>query len=203
MVGISPSTVVADGSTHTVTISGSNFRQNSSEVFVASGSQVTSQFVDSGDLTVTLLPSQNGLFAINTVPTGQVTLGDSSILTWIVQPAANLSNQNIAFTIADPAPTVTSVSAVLNNTSNPCSANLLCQLIISGSGLVFDTQYQISSPSTSLQRATWPNTNLPWTSVTTTSFSVPSAGTYTVIISNPNQAGGGTATVPGQFTVAP
>jgi hypothetical protein len=129
-------------------------------------------------------------------------LGASFDSTWIVQPAANYSNQNFGFTIADPVPTVNSVSAVLNNTNNPCTPNLLCQLIITGTGLVFDTQYQITSPITALSRASWPSTTLPWNSVITSSFSLPSAGTYTVVLSNPNQAGGGTATVQGQFTVA-
>ena len=120
----------------------------------------------------------------------------------MVQPAANLGNQNVSFTIADPAPTITSVSAVLNNSTSQCTANLLCQIVINGTGLVFDSQYQILETGASLQRATWPNTSLPWTTVTTTSFSLP-AGTYTVVVTNPNQAAGGPAAVQAQFTVTP
>ena len=202
VTGVSPNVIVADGASHTITIVGSNFRQTS-EVFVGSGSQVGSQYVDSGHISITLLPTPNGLFALGLSSGGQVTFADSYVQAWIVQPAANLSNQNFGFTIADPAPIVASVSAVLNNSNNQCTANMLCQLVINGTGLVFDTQYQISNPSTSLQRATWPNTALPWNTITTTAFSVPSAGTYTIVISNPNQAGGGTATAAAQFTVGP
>ena len=201
VTGITPTPITADGASHTITIAGSNFR-TTSEVFIVGGSQVQSTYVDPGHLTITLLPSPNALFVVNTPSSSQVLLGASFDSTWIVQPAANYSNQNFGFTIADPVPTVTSVSAVLNNTNNPCTPNLLCQLIIKGTGLVFDTQYQILSPSTTLQRAAWPSTSLPWISVTTSSFSLPSAGAYTVVLSNPNQAGGGTATVQGQFTVA-
>ncbi len=199
---VSPNVIVPDGASHVITIVGSNFRQTS-EVFVGSGSQVVSQYVDAAHINVSLLPTTNGLFAMSLTSGGQATFADSYVQTWIVQPAANLSNQNLGFTIADPAPTISNVSAVLNNSSNPCTANMLCQLVINGNGLVFDTQYQIMNPSTSLQRATWPNTALPWNTITTTSFSVPSAGTYTIVISNPNQALGGTATATAQFTVAP
>jgi hypothetical protein len=149
------------------------------------------------------MPSEYGLFAMTTASQGTATFGDNYQQTWIVQPDSNYSNRNYGFTIADPPPTVTSVSAVLNNSTSACTANLNCQLVVTGTGFVFDTQYQISNPSTALQVATSPSTNLPWASVTTTAFSVSAAGTYTLIVTNPNQAGGGSATVQAQFTVAP
>jgi hypothetical protein len=199
---ITPNVITADGASHTITFAGLNFRSNS-EVFVVGGSELSTQFVDSGHLTITLLPSTNALFAINETSSSQVYLGASTVNAWVVQPVANLSNQNLGFTIADPVPTITSVSAVLNNTSSPCTPNLNCQLIITGTGLVFDTQFQITNPSTALDRAAWPNTTLPWSSLTTSAFSLPASGTYTVVITNPNQAGDGSATAQGQFTVTP
>jgi hypothetical protein len=201
VTGITPSPITADGASHVITIAGSNFRSNS-QVYVVGGAEVTKQYIDANHLTITLQPSTNALFAINTTSSAQAYFGASTYSTWVVQPVANSSNQNLGFTIADPPPTVSSVSAVLNNSNNPCTANLLCQLTINGTGLVFDSQFQITSPATSLQRATYPATALPWNWVTTTSFSLP-AGTYSVVVSNPNQAGGGTATAQGQFTVAP
>jgi hypothetical protein len=200
--GVTPADVVADGASHALTISGTNFSQTS-EVFVSGGTQVQSQYVDTGHVTISLMPSQNGLFALNAASGGQVTFNDASVQTWIIQPAANLGNQNMGFTISDPVPSVTSVTAVLNNSTSECTVNELCQLVISGSGLVFDTKYQIQNQNITLQRATWPSTNLPWATVTTSSFSLSTAGTYTLIISNPNQPSGATATAQGQFTVSP
>jgi hypothetical protein len=202
VTGVSPSVTVADGAPHTLTITGSNFTPTS-EVLVGSGTQIAGQFVDSGHITMSLMPSEYGLFAMTTASQGTATFGDNYQQTWIVQPDSNYSNRNYGFTIADPPPTVTSVSAVLNNSTSACTANLNCQLVVTGTGFVFDTQYQISNPSTALQVATSPSTNLPWASVTTTAFSVSAAGTYTLIVTNPNQAGGGSATVQAQFTVAP
>jgi hypothetical protein len=196
-----PSPITADGMSHTLTVSGLNFRPNS-EVLITGGAQLSAQFVDSNHLAITLLPSPNALFVVNETNSSQVNLGDGARNVWVVQPVAGFSNQNVTFTIADPPPTITSVTAVLNNSNSPCTTNLLCQLVITGTGLVFDTQYAIANPGTTLQLADSPNTVLPWNTVTTTSFSLSSTGTYNVTVSNPNQAGGGTATAQGQFTLS-
>jgi Putative Ig domain len=201
VTGVTPSPITADGSAHVLTIAGSSFRNNSS-VFLVGGAALSTQFIDSNHLTVTLLPSTNALFAVNQSSGSQVLLGAGSPYLWVVQPVAYVSNENFGFTIADPPPTITSISAVLNNTNEPCTSNLLCQLVVSGTGFVFDTQYQITNPSTGLTRAVWPNTAPPWNSITTSAFSVPSAGTYTVVVSTPNQVGGGMSTAQGQFTIS-
>ncbi len=198
---ITPSVVVADGSQHQLTISGSNFRSTSG-VYSFGGGPIQMQYVDSGHLTINLQPSVNGLFAMSASSGSTISVTDQSVTLWVVQPVANVSNQNIAFTVADPAPSISSVNAVLNNSTSPCSANLSCQLTINGSGLVFDTQYQVTGQSLSLVRSLWPNTTLPWNTVTTSAFSLP-AGTYTLVVTNPNQAQGGSASAQGQFTVAP
>jgi hypothetical protein len=199
VAAVTPSPIVADGQSHVLTVSGAYFR-STSYVNVA-GVSLSTHYVDAQHLTMTLLPSTNGLFAINMANNAQDSFGAQTAIVTVIQPDANASNQNQGFTIANPPPTITSISAVLNNSSSPCKANYLCQLVISGSGLVFDSQYQIQNPSTVLQRSSWPSSNLPWDTVTTSSFWVSSAGTYSVVISNPNQAGGGTATAQGQFSV--
>lgn len=116
------------------------------------------------------------------------------------EPYSMVSNQ-AAFTVFDPPPTVTSVTAVLNNSTSPCTANLNCQLVVQGGGLVFVTGYQIVETNTTLIRAANPSTPIPWNTVTTSAFSIATPGIYTVVITNPNQPGGGSASVSAQFTV--
>jgi len=197
---ITPGVVTADGASHTITVAGSNFTPTS-EVFVGSGSKVTALFVDSGHLTIKLVPTSKGLFAINQPSSSQVTFLDSAVPTWVVQPVANAGNMNESFTIADPVPTVTSISAVLDNTSSPCAPGLYCQLIIDGTGFVFDSQIQIVK-SASLALATLPGTIPPWNSVSSTPFKISGPGWYDVTITNPNQAGGGIASTQMHFTLS-
>ena len=59
----------------------------------------------------------------------------------------------------------------------------------------------IVQTGTSLIRAVYPSTPVPWNSITTSAFSVTSAGTYTLRVANSNQPGGGSASVDVQFTV--
>jgi hypothetical protein len=199
---VTPTVVTANGIAHTLTVTGLNFT-GTSEVLITGSAPLLTQFVDMNHLAITLQPTTNALFAISTTSSYQVPLGASSPNIWVAEPGAYFSNQNLSFTIADPVPAITSVQAVLNNSTSPCTPNLNCQLIITGAGLVFDTQYSITGLAATLLLTSHPNTVLPWSSITTSSFSVPTAGTYTVVISNPNQAGGGTATAQGQFTVVP
>jgi len=197
---ITPSIVTPDGALHTVTVAGSNFTPTS-EVFVGSGSQVITKFVDAGHLTFTLLPTPNGLFAINEPSSSQVAFVDSAVPTWVVQPVASPGNLNESFSIADPVPTITSVTAVLDNSSSPCGAGLYCQLVINGTGIVFDSQIQIVGLSKPLVLATFPTTNLPWNTVTTSAFKIGGPGFYDVMITNPDQAGGGIASAQRHFTL--
>jgi len=118
----------------------------------------------------------------------------------VLEPYAMTSGQ-VNLTVFDPPPTVTSVTAVLNNSTSPCTANLSCQLVVQGGGLVFVTGYQIAETTTTLIRAANPSTPIPWNTVTTSAFSIAAPGTYTVIITNPNQPGGGSASVTAHFIV--
>lgn len=76
-------------------------------------------------------------------------------------------------------------------------ANVNCQLLVTGTGLVYWTQYLVTQGNQSLIVAQDPSTPIPWNIVTTSAFAV-AAGTYTLHVTNPNRS---PATA--QFTVAP
>ena len=126
---------------------------------------------NSGSLSTTLIPGSGG-GVLGPLNEGTYALS-------IVQPYTYGSNSNYTFSIYDPAPTISSVTAVLNNTSQACTANLNCQLVINGSGLVYGTTYTIIETGTTLVKSVYPATPVPWTTVTTSAFSVATAGTYT------------------------
>lgn len=190
---VSPASLLVDGQSHTITISGSNFR---STTYVDGGFQPV--FGGSGSLSFTLSPSATGAFGLP--GGGGLSEGFSNL--WIVQPYSNASNRDKGFTIYDPVPTISSVQAVLNNSTQPCTSNVYCQLIINGTGFVFSTQYQVGTVSLGSCVATSPSTPIPWSNVTTCAFSLPSAGTYTVTITNGNQQGGGSGTANATITLA-
>jgi len=181
--GLTPSSVTLDGKQHAITVSGSGFRSSAS-VYVVGPGQVSTTFVNVGALSFTA-PQDAGSYQL-----------------WIVEPFAYTSNQ-VTLPVYYPSPTVSTVSAVLNNSTSPCRANLNCQLVISGTGLVYSTQYLIVQTNALLTASVYPSTPIPWNTVTTGAFSVSSAGTYTLQVTNSKQPGGGTASVQAQFTVAP
>ena len=197
ITSLSPSSVIVDGQQHAITINGTNFR-SSAYVFVSGGGQVPTGFVSGSALTFTLSPTLNAAFSTGA---GGPLLGEGSSTLWIVQPDSYTSN-HVTFSVFDPVPTVSSVNAVLNNSSQPCTANTSCQLVINGAGLVFATTYTIVETNTALIRAANPNAPIPWNTVTTSAFSVSPPGTYTVKVTNPNQPGGGSASAVGTFTVS-
>lgn len=193
ITSMSPASVIVDGQTHVITVNGTNFRTNS---FLAiGGATIPTTFVSSTALTFTLSPALGGAFS-----PGAGVIGEGVFFFQSQEPYSMVSNQ-ASFTVFDPPPTVTSVTAVLNNSNNPCTANLSCQLVVQGGGLVFVTGYQIAETNTTLVRAANPSTPIPWNTVTTSAFSVTTPGTYTVVITNPNQVGGGSASVTAHFTV--
>ena len=183
ITSLNPPSMTLDGQTHTVTINGTGFQ---SGAYVYNAQNVTT-YVSSQALNISLAPT-------NPIVT------DTNLQFWIVQPYSRISNK-VSFTIYDPPPTISSVTAVLNNSTQPCTANSTCQLVVSGGGLVYDTAYTIADTGQSLGRAVYPSTPVPWNTVTTTAFTAPPAGTYTLNVTNPNQAGGGTATAVATFTV--
>jgi hypothetical protein len=156
----------------------------------------STSYASTNALTFSLVPALNGAFSL-----GGVLVGEGTHQMWTVEPYAYNSNQ-AGFTIYDPPPSITSVTAVLNNSSQPCTPNLSCQLVINGSGLVFATAYAILETGQSLITASAPGTPIPWNTITTSALSVTSPGTYTLVITNPNQPTGGTATATHTFTVS-
>jgi hypothetical protein len=121
----------------------------------------------------------------------------------IVQPYTNGSNTDQTLTIYDPVPVISSVNAVLNNSTQPCKVNQNCQLVVNGSGLMYGATYRIVQTGTNLVAATTPSTPVPWNTITPSAFSVFSSGTYTLRITNSNQAGGGMASAQAQFIIRP
>jgi PKD repeat protein len=192
ITSVKPSSIVIDGQSHTITVGGSGIRSNAQ--LKAGYTSLTTAF-NSGSLSTTLIPGSGG-GVLGPLNEGTYALS-------IVQPYTYGSNSNYTFSIYDPAPTISSVTAVLNNTSQACTANLNCQLVINGSGLVYGTTYTIIETGTTLVKSVYPATPVPWTTVTTSAFSVATAGTYTLQIISGNQPGGGSASATAQFTVSP
>jgi len=190
-----PPSVIVDGLNHTITVNGTNFRSNA-YLFLMGGGAVTTTYVSSNALSFSLTPALGGAFS-----EGGVLVGEGTHQLWAVEPYSYNSNE-AGFPIYDPVPTLTNVTAVLNNSNQPCTTNLNCQLVINGSGLVYATTYAIRETGQSLVVAANPGTPIPWNTITTSAFSVASPGTYTIVVTNPNQPGGGTATATATFTVA-
>jgi len=194
VTSITPPSVTVDGQSKTITVNGSGFRNGAYFVGNALG-EFPATFVSSSALTFTLTPSATAAYGL-----AGGGLSEGAHQFGVLQPYSSLSNQNQSLTIYDPVPAISSVQAVLNNSNQPCTANLNCQLVVNGSGLVFATTYTIVETGTSLVRAVYPSTPIPWNTVTTSAFSL-AAGTYTLQVTNYNQPGGGSVAVTAQFTV--
>jgi hypothetical protein len=182
ITSLTPPSMTISGQQQTVTVNGTGFR---SDAYVYNAQNVTS-YVNSTALEITLAPS-------NPLVT------DTTIQFWVVQPYSQISNK-VSFPIYDPPPSVSGVAVVLNNSTQACTANSNCQLVITGGGLVYDTSYTIAQTGQVLSAAVYPTTPIPWSSITTSAFSLP-AGTYTLDVTNPNQPNGGSATAVATFTV--
>jgi len=196
VTGVTPASVTVDGQNKTITVNGSNFRNGA---YIYMSGQLPTTFVSGNALSFNLAPRVGVAYGVP----GGTGFNEGSYTLWVVQPYSDTSNQDKRFAIYDPAPTVSSVQAVLNNTTQPCKPNLSCQLVVNGSGLVYATQYLVTQGNQSLTRVQDPGTPIPWNTVTTSVFSVSAAGTYTVQVTNPNQASGTPATVSFQFVVSP
>lgn len=191
---LTPPYLTIDGQQHTVTVNGTGFRNNA---YLYDGGTISTAYLSGQALTFTLSPSTTAGFTAG--PSGPF-FDDGTTQLWTVQPFSYISNQ-VNLTIYDPPPVVSSVTPVLNNSKQPCTANLNCQLVVNGGGLVFDTSYTIVETGQHLIVASNPGTPIPWNTVTTSAFSVSSAGTYTLSVTNPSQVRGGNATATATFTV--
>jgi Big-like domain-containing protein/putative Ig domain-containing protein len=195
ITGLTPASVIVDGQVHTITVNGQNFRNNA---FVTIVGATGTTFVNSTALSFTLTPSSFGAFGL--AGGGVISEGGTPLA--VLESYTNISNSG-NLVVFDPPPTITSVSAVTNNTTSPCTTRISCQLVIQGSGLVFVTTYKITETNTTLLRDINPSTPIPWNTVTTSAFNISTPGTYTVTVTNPNQPAGGSATATAHFTVVP
>jgi hypothetical protein len=197
ITGASPASVILDGAQHTITVNGSNFRSNATLSLYNTAVPMT--YGSSGAVSFGVYP---GMDAWSPNPPGgsQVQFSAGSNPLKIGQPYSLVSNQDKVFTVYNPAPAVTSVSAVVYNTSNPCHAGANCQLVISGTGFMSDTDYLIKETSADVGAPTHPSTTVPWSAVSTGAFPVSSAGQYTLRVTNTNTSSG-TAFVEVKFTV--
>ncbi len=194
-----PPSVIVDGQNHTITVHGTNLR-NDSMLEVGSNSPSPTTYVSPTTVTFNLYPAPGGAFS--TSPGGGV-YGETTYALKIVQPYASFATSSINFAIFDPPPTVSSVTAVLTNSSQPCRTNVSCELVVTGTGLVYSTSYLVVESSQSLSRDVYPSTAIPWTQVTAGIFSVSTAGTYTLRVTNISQPSGQPAIVNIPFTVQP
>lgn len=194
IAGLTPTGVTIDGAQHTITVNGTGFRSNA---YIYDSGTIPTTYVSAQALSFVLSPAANSPFSAG--PSGPY-FDDGTTQLSIVQPYSYRSNP-ANLPIYDPVPTVSSVTAVLNDSTQACTAGSLCQIVVSGSGLVYDTSYTIGGPNLALAVAANPSTPVPWSTITTVAFTAPAAGTYTLEVTNPNQPGGGAATAVGSFTV--
>jgi hypothetical protein len=193
-----PPSVIVDGQDHTITVHGTNLR-NDSMLEIGSNAPSPTTYVNPTTVTFNLYPAPTG-FA--TSPGGSP-YGETTYALKVVQPYASFATSSINFSIFDPPPNVSSVSSVLNNTNQPCRANLSCQLVINGTGFVDITSYLIVQSGQTIYLDDHPSTPIPWTQVTVGAFSVPTPGTYTLRVTNGFEPNGQPASVDVPFTVQP
>jgi hypothetical protein len=191
---LSPTTITANGGSKTITVRGSNFLPTS-QIFVQYEPQQT-VYVSATELQVTLQPSSSAPLQL---ANGEG-LGQSS---WPLRVQENYAMPSAFgnFTIALPAPVITSVTSLYNTTTAPCTDNFPCQLVINGSGFNYSTSYQVVGNSQVPFLDAGPNSLEPWTQVVVDGFSPPAPGNYTIQVTNPNQANGGSASATGTFQV--
>jgi pimeloyl-ACP methyl ester carboxylesterase len=187
-------TIVSDGTAKTITVTGKGF-QPLSELFVQYNQQPT-VYVSPTELQVTLQPGTGSPFIL--AGGSQISPGNWQIR---VQAPYTMPSNFGSFAIALPPPTVTGVQSSLYKSSAPCTPNFICYFLITGSGFSWQTTFQVVGSSQYIGSDQAPQTVEPWTQITATNFVPPQAGTYTVQVTNPNQANGGSASASGTFQV--
>ncbi len=193
-----PSSVTIDGASHTVTLNGANFRSTSYIVTNFGNWPVT--YIGPTAISFTLYSVAPGPLCVNA--NGTSCLDAQTLQQSVIEPYSDISLTSIGFPIYNSPPTLSSVAAVLDNTNQPCTANQLCQLEVTGSGFSYgsDTLMLIVEANESLTAATYPSGPAPWTQLITGAFSLPS-GTYTLQVTNTHQAGGSNVSVSKTFQV--
>ncbi len=194
-----PSSVTIDGASHTFTLNGANFR-STSYIVTNGGGTLPSTYVGPNALSFTLYVGS--FYPLCANPNGTDCFDAQTLPQWVIEPYSNISTTSVGLPIYNPPPTLSSVAAVLDNTNQPCTANQLCQLVVTGSGFSFtgDTSMLIVEANESVTIATYPSGPPPWGQIITGAFSLPS-GTYTLQVTNNHQAGGSNVSVSTTFQV--
>ena len=194
-----PTSITIDGGSHTVTLNGANFR-STSYIVTNGGGTLPSTYVGPNALSFTLYVGS--FYPLCANPNGTDCLDAQTLPQWVIEPYSNISTTSVGLPIYNPPPTLSSVVAVLDNTNQPCTANQLCQLEVTGSGFSFvgDTNLLIVEPNLTTSAASYPSGPPPYTQILTGAFSLPS-GTYTLQVTNTHQAGGSNVSVSMTFQV--
>ncbi|HEV3074250.1 MAG TPA: putative Ig domain-containing protein [Thermoanaerobaculia bacterium] len=194
-----PSSVTIDGGSHTVTLNGANFR-STSYIVTNGGGTLPSTYVGPNALSFTLYVGS--FYPLCANPNGTDCFDAQILPQWVIEPYSNISTTSVGLPIYNPPPTLSSVQAVLDNTNQPCTANQLCQLEVTGSGFSFvgDTNLLIVEPNITTSAVSYPAGPPPYTQILTGAFSLPS-GTYTLQVTNTHQAGGSNVSVSMSFQV--
>ncbi len=196
-----PSSITIDGQNHTITLNGSNFR-STSYIIMNGAALPPTTYIGPNALSFTFYPKNGAAFCADPNGIGSACVDAGNVMQSVIEPYSNISLTSASLAVYNPPPTVTSVAAVLDNTNQPCTANQLCQLIVTGGGFSFrsDTSFLIAEANLSLTAAVVPSSPPPWSQIITSAFSLPS-GTYTLQVTNNHQAGGSNVTVSGSFQV--
>jgi len=205
ILGYSPASVVADGQQQTVTVTviGQNFRSGAYLVPYPSGGEVPVTYLSPSALAITLNRGNNGdVCPLRPAPSGPPYC-ESSYTHVVLQVDSDRSDEAGGFAVYDPPPTVTSAVPYFNNSTNPCYPHAGCQLVLQGSGLNFNSTFQVLETGDMPTRLAIPPTAPPWTTETVGLFYPTTAGTYTLRVTNNHQPNGQPASVDFQFTVQP
>jgi hypothetical protein len=207
LTSITPPDVTSDGATHTFSVIGTGFRNDTVVLPTINypllmDNHVIAYFYltvpSSTNATFSTYPSLVAPVALS--PDGSRPQGAADYALSFNQVYSDQSN-TLPFSIYDPPPVITSIVPFATGTNNqPCHAGQSCQLIINGTGFSYETA--ITLPGTNIARFDHPNVNVPWTQLTTSAFGT-SATTYTLTLTNPHQRPGVNGTTSGQFTINP
>ena len=193
---VSPANALPTGSPVTITVQGQSF-QASSQIFLDYAAQPTT-FVSPTVVQFTMLPSQYSVLQTQS-GTG---FGPYSNYPLRVQAPYTTPSNFVNFAISLPPLTISGVQASVYNTVRPCYTGAVCVLNVSGTGFTAYTNVQVVGGPQGYSRTTT-SASAPWTQMTILSFIPPSAGTYTLQLSNPNQPDGSTASASATFTAYP
>jgi hypothetical protein len=193
---ITPSVITPDGTTKTVTVEGRGFQAKSQLQFW--NAPEPSTFVSPSTVQFSLPPSK--WYALST-PDGASGLDAGTPIEISFRTPYTMPSNKSAFSIVLPPPGLSGVVPHLYNSARPCVPNMNCGLDLTGSGMFKQTTYKVLGNSQYIDYLNVPSQFAPWSQVTTSSFSVPAPGTYTIQVTNPFQADGGSSTASATFEV--